>query len=413
MNIRRVVVTGAGVISPVGNTKQDFWSAIIAGKSGIGPLKSFDCSKYPSRIAGEIKNFDPSTIIPLKQLKRMDKFVHYAIYCTDAAFKDANLDVTKEDPRRCGVLVGSGIGGLRVVEREHSILLEQGVDRVSPFLIPMLIVNMASGQIAINFGLKGPNTCVATACASGNNAIGDAFRLIKFDKADIMVTGGAESCITPLGVAGFCQMKALSTRNDEPERASRPFDRERDGFVIAEGCGIVILEELSHALKRRANIYAEVVGYGMSCDAYHMTAPDPDAEGGALAISLALEEAEMNPQEINYINAHGTSTELNDKIETLAIKKVFGDHAKKVAVSSTKSMTGHLLGAAGGVEFIATALAIKEAIIPPTINYQYPDPDCDLDYCPNTARKLNVKAALTNSLGFGGHNAILVLKKFE
>lgn len=413
MNIRRVVVTGAGVLSPIGNTKQDFWDALIAGKSGIGPMKSFDCSKYPSRIAGEVKNFDPSTLIPPKQIKRMDKFVQYGICCADAALKDSNLDVSKEDPKRCGVLVGSGIGGLRIIEREHSVLLEQGMDRVSPFLIPMLIVNMASGQIAINFGLKGPNTCVATACASGNNAIGDAFRLIKLDKADIMVTGGTESAITPLGVAGFCQMKALATRNDEPERASRPFDKERNGFVIAEGCGIVILEELSHAIKRRANIYAEVVGYGMSCDAYHMTAPDPDAEGGASAIALALEEAEINPEEINYINAHGTSTQLNDKIETLAIKKVFGDYAKKLAVSSTKSMTGHLLGAAGGVEFIATALTIKEGIIPPTINYQYPDPDCDLDYVPNTARKLNVKAALTNSLGFGGHNAILALKKFE
>lgn len=413
MNERRVVVTGAGVISPVGNTKQDFWKALLEGKSGIDRLKSFDCSKYPSQIAGEVKNFDATDIIPPKQARRMDKFVQYAVSCTSMALKDSGLNTEKEDPYRLGVLVGSGIGGLRVIEREHSVLLAKGPDRVSPFLIPMLIVNMASGQIAISFGLKGPNTSVATACASGNHAIGDAFSIIKLNRADIMVTGGTESCITPLGLAGFCQMKALSTRNDEPQAASRPFDRERDGFIMSEGCGIVILEEFSHAIKRKANIYAELVGYGMNSDAYHITAPDPEANGPAMAMADALEDAKVNPEEIDYINAHGTSTQLNDKVETLAIKKVFKEYARKIAVSSTKSMTGHLLGAAGGVEFVATSLAIKEGIIPPTTNYQYPDPNCDLDYVPNTARKLEIEVALTNSLGFGGHNAILVLKKFK
>ncbi len=408
-----MVVTGAGVISPVGNTKQDFWKALLEGKSGIDRLKSFDCSKYPSQIAGEVKNFDATDIIPPKQARRMDKFVQYAVSCTSMALKDSGLNTEKEDPYRLGVLVGSGIGGLRVIEREHSVLLAKGPDRVSPFLIPMLIVNMASGQIAISFGLKGPNTSVATACASGNHAIGDAFSIIKLNRADIMVTGGTESCITPLGLAGFCQMKALSTRNDEPQAASRPFDRERDGFIMSEGCGIVILEEFSHAIKRKANIYAELVGYGMNSDAYHITAPDPEANGPAMAMADALEDAKVNPEEIDYINAHGTSTQLNDKVETLAIKKVFKEYARKIAVSSTKSMTGHLLGAAGGVEFVATSLAIKEGIIPPTTNYQYPDPNCDLDYVPNTARKLEIEVALTNSLGFGGHNAILVLKKFK
>ncbi|MFH1856361.1 MAG: beta-ketoacyl-ACP synthase II [Candidatus Omnitrophota bacterium] len=413
MSIRRVVITGAGVLSPVGNTKEEFWKALVEGKSGIGSMTSFDCSSYPSRIAGEIKNFQPSTLIPPKQVKRMDKFVQYAVYCAETALKDSGLDIAQENRNRCGVLVGSGIGGLRIIEREHLVLIEKGMERVSPFLIPMLIVNMASGQIAITFGFKGPNTCVATACATGNNAIGDAFRLIQFGKADIMIAGGTESSTTPLGVAGFCQMKALSTRNDEPQKASRPFDKERDGFVMGEGCGVVILEELSHALKRKADIYAEVIGYGMSCDAYHITAPDPDASGAVLAIENVLEEAQVNAEEIDYINAHGTSTQLNDKIETLAIKKVFKEHAKKVAISSTKSMTGHLLGAAGGIETIATSLSIKEGIIPPTINYQYPDPDCDLDYVPNTARKADIEIALTNSLGFGGHNAILALRKFK
>lgn len=408
-----MVVTGFGVISPVGNTKQDFWKALLEGKSGIDRLKSFDCSKYPSQIAGEVKNFNATDIIPPKQIRRMDKFVQYAVSCASMALKDSGLSIEKEDPYRFGVLVGSGIGGLRVIEREHSVLLAKGPDRVSPFLIPMLIVNMASGQIAIFFGLKGPNISVATACASGNHAIGDAFSIIKLNRADIMVTGGTESCITPLGLAGFCQMKALSTRNDKPQAASRPFDRERDGFIMSEGCGIVILEELSHAIKRKANIYAELVGYGMNSDAYHITAPDPEANGPAMAMTCALEDAKVNPEEIDYINAHGTSTQLNDKVETLAIKKVFKNYARKIAVSSTKSMTGHLLGAAGGVEFVATSLAIKEGIIPPTINYQYPDPDCDLDYVPNTARKLEIEVALTNSLGFGGHNAILVLKKFK
>lgn len=410
---RRVVVTGCGIISPVGNTIEKFWHSLIEGKSGIDHLTSFDCSNYPSQIAGEVKDFDPSEIFSAKQAKRMDKFVQYAVYCTASAIKDANLEIDKENPYRIGVLVGSGIGGLRVIEEEHSVLLEKGVDRVSPFLIPMLIVNMASGQIAISFQIKGPNSCVATACASGTHAIGDAFRVIQSNKADVMITGGSESCITPLGVAGFCQLKALSKRNNEPQSASRPFDKNRDGFVISEGSGIVILEELTHAIKRGAKIYSELIGYGITSDAYHMTAPDPTGEGPAAAIKIALEDARINPQEVNYVNAHGTSTQLNDKIETLSIKKVFKDYAKKLTISSTKSTTGHLLGAAGGVEFIASSLAIKENLVPPTINYQTPDPECDLDYTPNTARKMKVTIALSNSLGFGGHNAILVLKKFK
>jgi len=408
---KRVVVTGIGVISPVGNTKDEFWSAIVSGKNGVGPMTSFDCKDYTSRIAGEVKDFTPHPFIPKKELRRMEKFVQFAVTAAKEAVDDSGLDISKEDPFRIGVLVGSGIGSLRIIEEQHKVILERGPSRITPFLIPMLIVNMASGHISIMFKIKGPNSCTTTACAAGTHALGDAFRIIQKGDADMMISGGTESCITALGVGGFCALKALSTRNDEPERASRPFDKERNGFVMAEGAGIAVLEELEHAKKRNANIYGEVIGFGMSGDAYHMTAPDPSAEGPARCMQNALEDAGIKPEQVSYINAHGTSTLLNDKVETLAIKKVFGGYAKKVPISSTKSMTGHLLGAAGGVEFAACCLAIKNDMIPPTINYENPDPECDLDYVPNKARKAKVNIAISDSLGFGGHNATICVKK--
>ncbi len=411
---RRIVVTGAGIISPVGNNKYDFWNSIINGKSGIGKLSSFDASNFSSKIAAEVKNFDPLVCLSKKDLKKTDKFVQFALAATKQALENSKLSLDKEDPYKIGVLVGSGIGSLFAVEQQHKIFLEKGPSRISPFLIPRLIINMASGQISISFKIKGPNFCVVTACASGSHAIGEAFRVIQRQEAEIMIAGGTESCITPLGVGGFCSMKALSTRNDNPEAASRPFDKERDGFVMGEGTGIVVLESLEHAKKRACSkIYAEVLGYGMSADAYHMTAPEPSGESPAKCMENALKDAGLKPEQISYINAHGTSTQLNDKIETQAIKKVFGEYAKKIPISSTKSMTGHLLGAAGGVEFIVCMLAIHNGIIPPTINYKYPDPDCDLDYVPNKARKSDVEIALTNSFGFGGHNATLILGKFK
>ncbi|PIQ88572.1 MAG: beta-ketoacyl-[acyl-carrier-protein] synthase II [Candidatus Omnitrophica bacterium CG11_big_fil_rev_8_21_14_0_20_42_13] len=410
---KRVVITGLGTICPLGNDVKTFWDGIISGKSGISYTKTFDISKFDSRISGEVKNFNPSAHFSSKELKRVDKFVQYAVFSAFEACKDAGLDLEKLNRDRIGVFVGSGIGSLHTIEEQHKIYLEKGPSRLSPFLIPMLIVNEAAGHISIQLGLKGPNSCVATACASGSHAIGDAFKIIQRGDADIMFTGGTESAITPLGVGGFCALKALSKRNDEPERASRPFERDRDGFVIAEGAGVLVLEELEHALKRGVEIYAEVIGYGMSADAYHITAPDPTADGAVRAMSAALKDAGLKPENVSYINAHGTSTILNDKVETLAIKKLFGEYAKKIAVSSTKSMTGHLLGAAGGVEFIACALAVKNNIIPPTINYENPDPDCDLDYVPNQARGVKLEVAMSNSLGFGGHNATLVLKKFK
>lgn len=409
--MNKVVVTGLGLVTPVGNDVSSSWKALVEGRSGIGPLTTFDASAFDSRIAGEVKNFDPLLYISKKETKRMEKFAQYAVASSAQAIKDSALDLEKEDRNRIGVLIGSGIGSLYVVEEEFKVYLEKGPSRLSPFLIPTLIVNEAAGQVAITFGLKGPNSCVATACASGAHAIGDAFRIIERGDADVMVTGGTESCITYLGVGGFCALKALSLCNDEPLKASRPFDVKRDGFVIAEGSGVVVLESLAHAKKRNAKIYAEVCGYGMSCDAYHMTAPDPEGNGAARAMQLAINEAKITPEVVDYINAHGTSTYLNDKIETLAIKKVFGSHAKKLAVSSTKSMTGHLLGAAGGVEFVISCLTIQEGIIPPTINYEHPDPECDLDYVPNKSRKANVNFVLSNSLGFGGHNASLLVKK--
>jgi len=413
MEKHRVVVTGLGAISAIGNDVPSFWQALKEGKSGVGPLKTFDCSKFDSRIAGEVKGFDPALYgLSSKDVKRMDKFVQYAVASAKQAVHSSGLDLKKEDRNRIGVLIGSGIGSLHTMEQEFMVYLEKGPSKLSPFFIPMLIVNEASGQVAITFGLKGPNSCVATACASGSHAIGDAFRILERGDADVMVTGGTESCITYLGLGGFCALKGLSTRNNEPEKASRPFDRERDGFVIAEGCGLVVLETLEHAKKRNALILAEVCGYGMSCDAYHITAPDPEGDGAARAISAALKDAKINPEEIDYVNAHGTSTKLNDKIETLAMKKALGAHAKKVMVSSTKSMTGHLLGAAGGVEFIACCLVIKDGVVPPTINYEFPDPDCDLDYVPNVARRAKVEVCMSNSLGFGGHNATLIVRKF-
>lgn len=410
----RVVVTGLGVITPNGNDVASFWNAMKEGRGGVGPLTSFDPSKFDSRIAAEVKGFDPAQHgMSFKDIKRMDKFSQYAVASAGQAIKSAGLDLEKADRERIGVIVGSGIGSLYTIEAEHSIYLNKGPSRLSPFLIPMLIVNEASGQVAIHYGLKGPNTCVATACASGSHSIGDAFRILERGDADVMVCGGTESCVVPTGVGGFCALKALSTRNNEPARASRPFDKERDGFIMAEGCGIVVLETLGHARKRNALIIAEMVGYGMSCDAHHITAPDPEGDGAMRAIKLAMNDAKINPGDVTYINAHGTSTKLNDKLETLAIKKAFGDYARKVMVSSTKSMTGHLLGAAGGVEFVVCCLAIKEGVVPPTINYEYPDPDCDLDYVPNTARKTKVKVCLSNSLGFGGHNATLAVREFK
>ncbi len=413
MNTKRVVITGIGIISPIGNSKSDFWSSLIGGKGGIGPNTKFDVSEHTSKIAGEVKNFDASHLINSKEARRMDGFVQYALVAADEAIKDAKLDLQNENPERMGCIVSSGIGGLITIEEQHKILLEKGPKRISPFLIPMLIINMASGQIAINYNLKGPNLAVVTACASSNHGIGEAYRIIQNSKADVMVVGGSENAITPLGLAGFCSARALSTRNDDPEHASRPFDKERDGFIMAEGAAIIILESLEHALARNADIVAEIVGYGATCDAYHMTAPDPGARGAVRSMELALEDAGISPDKVDYINAHGTSTRLNDKIESKAIKLAFKEHAKKLMVSSTKSMTGHMLGAAGAIEASATALALKEGIIPPTINYSVPDPDCDLDYVPNEARKVDFSIALSNSLGFGGHNATIAIKKFN
>ncbi len=410
----RVVVTGLGVVSAVGNDVPTFWKALKEGNSGIDKLITFDATHFDSRIAGEVKGFDPQFYgITKKSVHRMEKFVQYAIASSKQAIEDAGLDLEKENKERAGVLVGSGIGSLRIIEEEHKVYLAHGPKRLSPFLIPMLIVNEGAGQIAITFGLKGPNSCVTTACASGTHAIGDAFRIVQRGEADIMVTGGTESCITHLGVGGFCALKALSTRNDAPKKASRPFDAQRNGFVIAEGSGIVILESLKHAQERKARIYGELTGFGMSCDAYHITAPDPDGYGASLAMQWALKDAKMNAQDITYINAHGTSTKLNDKVETMAIKKALGNHAKKVMISSTKSMTGHLLGAAGGVEFIVCCLALRDNVIPPTINYEYPDPECDLDYVPNISRKIGIEVCMSNSLGFGGHNASIIVKRFK
>ena len=409
---RRVVVTGMGVMTSIGKDLETFWSSLMEGKSGISLVESFDVSEYPTRIAGSIKDFNPEDYMDRKEARRMDRFVQFAVAASQAALSDAGLNISEQtDPERVGVYVGSGIGGLETWEEQHSILLDKGPKRVSPFFIPMMIANMASGQISIMTGAKGPNSTVVTACATGTNSIGDAYKLIQRDEADVMICGGAEATIRPTGMAGFCALRAMSTRNEEPEKASRPFDVDRDGFVMAEGSGVIVLEELEHAVKRGAKIYAEVIGYGMSGDAHHMTDPDPD--GAARCMAKAIKDAGIDPTEIDYINAHGTSTPVGDKSETTAIKKTFGDHAYKLAVSSTKSMTGHMLGAAGGVEAIITVLTIREGMIPPTINLVNQDPECDLDYVPNTPRKADVRTALSNSFGFGGHNATIVLKKYE
>lgn len=406
---KRVVVTGLGMITPLGIGVEKTWEAICRGESGIGHITKFDTKDFPTRIAGEVKDFNPSDYIDKKEIKKMDTFIHYALASAIMAVEDSKLKITDEISERVGVLVGAGLGGLPSIEKYHDIYLKEGVRKISPFFIPMLIANLASGQISIKLGAKGPNSCVVTACATGTHAIGDAYKIIQRDDADIMIAGGTESVITPLGIGGFCAARALSTRNDEPQRASRPFDKDRDGFVMGEGAGIIILEELNFALKRGAKIYAEVVGYGMSSDAYHITSPPPDGNGAVRCMKMALKDGGISPSGVNYINAHATST-FADSLETKAIKIVFGEHSHKLAVSSTKSMTGHLLGAAGGVEAIFTMLAIDKGIIPPTINYETPDPECDLDYVPNRARKSDVNIAMSNSFGFGGTNATIIFK---
>jgi 3-oxoacyl-[acyl-carrier-protein] synthase II len=408
---RRVVVTGLGAVTPLGNTVSQYWSNLVQGKSGIRRIQSFDPSILDSQIAGEIKDYNPTDVLPPKEAKRMERFCQLAVTAAFEAWKDSGLDAGKISPYDVGVLVGSGIGSLQIIEKHHTLFLQYGTKKFSPLMIPLLIINMASGWISILLGLKGPSSAVVTACATATHAIGDATRIIQRGDALAMVCGGTESCITPLGVGGFCALKALSKRNAEPERASRPFDRDRDGFVMGEGSGIVVLEEYEHAKKRSARIYGEVIGYSMTADAFHMTAPHPEGEGAMRAMQLALKDAKIRPEDVSYVNAHGTSTELNDKIETLAMKRAFGDHARKLQISSTKSMTGHLLGAAGGVEFIACAKSIQDGVLHPTINYENPDPECDLDYIPNTARKFRPEVAMSTSLGFGGHNTCVLVRR--
>ncbi len=409
----RVVITGLGVVSPVGTGLESFWSAITAGKSGVGSITRFDSEGYTTRIAAEVKDFNPAEYIDKKEARRMDRFTQFAMAASKMAMEDACLNPETLDRERAGVILGSGVGGLETLEEQHKALLNKGPGRVSPLFIPMMISNMGAASIAIAYGLKGCNVTTTSACASSNNAIGDAFRLLQRGQADVMICGGTEAPITPLAVAGFCSMKAMSTRNEEPERASRPFDAERDGFIIGEGAAVLILETLEHAEKRGAKIYAEIVGYGVSCDAYHIAAPEPEGRGAAISMLMALQDARLAPEAVDYINAHGTSTPLGDKAETLAIKQVFGESAYRIAVNSTKSMTGHLLGAAGGLEAVISVLAIHRSVIPPTINLEIPDEECDLDYVPNTARQAPVTVALSNSFGFGGHNATLIFKKFE
>ncbi|MBI5586463.1 MAG: beta-ketoacyl-ACP synthase II [Deltaproteobacteria bacterium] len=409
---RRVVVTGLGLVTPVGIGVQETWAALCQGKSGIGPITRFDATGYKTRIAGEIKGFKAEDFMPQKLVKRLDVFIHYALAAARMALEQSRLQITPEIASQVGVLTGCGLGGLYTIEATHSVLVSRGPDRVSPFFIPMIIANMAPGQIAIEHGAKGPNLSVETACAAGAHAIGESFKLIQRGAAKAMICGGVESVIAPLAVAGFNAMRALSTRNEEPEKASRPFDRDRDGFVIGEGSGLMVLEDLEFALERGAPIVGEIVGYGLTGDAYHMTAPSPDGDGAIRCMRMALEDAGVAPGEIQYINAHGTSTDLNDAAETKAIKQVFQEHAYRLAISSTKSMTGHLLGGAGGVEGVFSVLALREGLLPPTINYETPDPDCDLDYVPNQARKADLTYALSNSFGFGGTNAVLLFKKY-
>ncbi len=410
---RRVVVTGVGMVSPLGIGTEANWEALCAGRSGIGPITHFDATQFSARIAGEVKGFDPLQFVDKKDVKKMDVFIQLAIAASQFAMDDASLSVTSDVADRVGVFIASGIGGFSTIEREHKALIEGGPRRISPFFIPASIINLAAGQVSIRFGAKGPNSATCTACSASAHAIGDAFEIIRRDDADVMIAGGSEAAITPMGVGGFAAMRALSTRNDEPERASRPFDKDRDGFIMGEGSGVIILEELEFARRRGAGIYAELVGYGMSADAFHITAPSEDGDGGVRVMSAALRRAGVRPDQVDYINAHGTSTPYNDKLETLAIKRLFGDHARKVAISSTKSMTGHLLGAAGGLEAGITALAVRHQIIPPTINYETPDPDCDLDYVPNRKRAAKIEYALSNSFGFGGTNGALLFKRYD
>ena len=410
---KRVVVTGMGVVSPVGNNLDEFWSSLINGKSGVDSISSFDASEIRTHIAAEVKDFSPENFgLDRKEARRMDRYAQFAVAVSNMAVEDSGLEINEDNAERVGVLVGSGIGGIETFENQHKRLLERGPSRVSPFLIPMMISNMAAGQVSIYTGAKGPSTSIVTACATGTNAIGEAFETIRRGDADAMIAGGTEAAITPTACAGFASMKAMSTRNDEPAKASRPFDKERDGFVMGEGAGVVVIESLESAKARGADIYAELVGYGASSDAHHITAPAPGGEGAAQAMDMAIDKAKINSDQVDYINAHGTSTPANDKLETAAIKKTFGDYAYDLAISSTKSMTGHLLGGAGGIEAIASVLSICNNMVPPTINYENEDPECDLNYVPNEVMETEVNVALSNSLGFGGHNATLLFKEY-
>jgi 3-oxoacyl-[acyl-carrier-protein] synthase II len=409
--MRRVVVTGVGVVSPLGTGNDKNWAALTAGKSGISTITRFDASEFPVRIAGEVKDFNPEDFIDKKEVKKMDLFIQYSMAAAHFAMQDSGLVIDESNAERVGVLVGAGLGGLPTIERYHEAMLGGGYKKISPFFIPMLIINLAPGHISMKYGAKGPNVSSVSACATGTHSIGDAYHMIKRGDADAMIAGGTESTITPLGIGGFAVMKALSTRNDDPEAASRPFEKNRDGFIMGEGSGIVVLEEYEAAKKRGAKIYAEVVGYGLTGDAYHLTAPAPGGEGAARCMKMALKGAGINPEQVTYINAHGTSTPMNDLYETMAIKATFGDHAKKVMVSSTKSMTGHLLGAAGGIEAVFSLMSMDRGVVPPTINYQEQDPECDLDYVPNTARDAKVEYAMSNNFGFGGTNASILFKK--
>ncbi|HVU18196.1 MAG TPA: beta-ketoacyl-ACP synthase II [Candidatus Didemnitutus sp.] len=408
---KRVVVTGMGVITSLGHNVDEFWSNILAGKNGIGPVTLFDVKDYACKIGAEVRGWDPTQHMDAKEVRRNDRYTHFGFCAAKQAVANAKLDMTKEDPDRVGVLIGSGIGGMWTIETQHSVLMERGPRKVSPFMIPALISNMCGGLVAIELGARGPNFGVVSACATATHAIGESLRMIRSGEADVMVCGGSEAAITPLAYAGFCSMKAMSTNNEAPDKASRPFDLNRDGFIMGEGAGILVIESLEHALERGAHIYCELIGYAATCDAYHITSPDPEGKGLSLAMSRALSDARVAPSEIDYINAHGTSTPYNDKFETLSIKKVFGEHARKVLISSTKSMTGHLLGAAGGIEAIISVKTIESGEVPPTINLETPDPDCDLDYVPNVKRKADVRTVLSDNLGFGGQNAALVFRR--
>lgn len=411
---RRVVITGLGAVTPIGNSPAEFWQSLLAGRCGIGPITHFDASRHDCRIAGEVKGFDPLDYLDRKDVKRTDRFVHLAMAATRQALEDADFRITALNAEQVGVILGTGIGGIRVLEEQQTIYLQKGPDRCSPFMVPMMIANMAAGHLAIHFGAKGPNSCTVTACASGSNAIGDAFRLIQRGEVQAAITGGTEAAVTPLSMAGFSAMKALSTRNDTPEQACRPFDRDRDGFVMGEGAGILVLEDLEHARARGAKIYAEIVGYGLTCDAHHMTNPAPGGEGAARAMRLALKDAGLQPGDVQHINAHATSTPVGDIAEVQAIKSVFGEHAPRLAISATKSMTGHLLGGAGGIATVATALAIHHGWVPPTLNLDNPDPECEgLDFVPHKGRQMAVEAALVNAFGFGGHNVTLALRRYS